>query len=180
MRISFISNLHVVLSVTSVLGFHFTLFHYCRRMKFTREAICEILAHCDSQDLTSLVDTLLESGSIKDVRAVRSPEVGTVQLQVREPICEERFILGDALVTVAEVAVGSSLGWAMRTGNDPHGAVAAAILDGWVAQSTLETDALHLNMFEDLLEATVLQKSAERSMKTSQVLSTAIQFEELD
>ena len=81
---------------------------------------------------------------------------------------------------MAEVAVGSSLGWAMRTGNDPHGAVAAAILDGWVAQSTPETDALHLTMLEDLLQATVLHESAERSLKTTQVLSTAIQFEELD
>ena len=149
-------------------------------MNFTREAICEILSHCATQDLTSFVDTLLEVGVIKDVRAVRSPEVGTVQLQFREPICQERCILGDALVTVAEVAVGSSLGWAMRMGNDPHGAVAAAILDGWVAQSTPETDALHLTMLEDLLEATVLQESAERSLKTTQVLSTAIQFEELD
>ena len=149
-------------------------------MNFTREAICEILSHCATQDLTSFVDTLLEVGVIKDVRAVRSPEVGTVQLQVREPICQERFILGDALVTVAEVAVGSSLGWAMRTGNDPHGAVAAAILDGWVAQSTPEADALHLTMLEDLLQATVLHESTERSLKTTQVLSTAIQFEELD
>ena len=56
-------------------------------MKFTREAICEILSHCATQDLTSFVDTLLEVGAVKDVRAVRSPEVGTVQLQVREPIC---------------------------------------------------------------------------------------------
>ena len=149
-------------------------------MNFTRESICEILSHCPTQDLTSLVDALLEVGAVKDVRAVRSPEVGTVQLQVREPICRERFILGDALVTVAEVAVGSSLGWAMRTGNDPHGAVAAAILDGWVAQSTPETDALHLTMLEDLLQATVLHESAERSLKTTQVLSTAIQFEEMD
>ncbi len=149
-------------------------------MKFTREAICEILSHCATQELTFVVDKLLEAGAVKDVRAVRSPEIGTVQLQVREPICRERFVLGDALVTVAEVAVGSSLGWAMRMGNDPHGAVAAAILDGWVAQSTPETDAVHLTMLEDLLQATVLQESAERLLKTTQVLSTAIQFEELD
>ena len=149
-------------------------------MNFTREAICEILSHCATQDLTSVVDKLLEVGAVKDVRAVRSPEIGTVQLQVREAICQERFILGDALVTVAEVAVGSSLGWAMRMGNDPHGAVAAAILDGWVAQSTPDTDAVHLTMLEDLLKATVLQESTDRSLKTTQVLSTAIQFEELD
>jgi hypothetical protein len=58
--------------------------------------------------------------------------------------------------------------------------MAAAILDGWVAQSTPETDALHLTMLEDLLQATVLHESTERSLKTTQVLSTAIQFEELD
>lgn len=149
-------------------------------MNFTRESICEILSHCPTQDITSLVDSLLEVGAVKDVRAVRSPEVGTVQLQVREPICRERFILGDALVTVAEVAVGSSLGWAMRTGNDPHGAVAAAILDGWLAQSTLEIDALHLTMVDNLLQATAAKQTTEQSLKTSQVLSTAIQFEELD
>lgn len=149
-------------------------------MNFTRESICEILSHCPTQDLTSLVDTLLEVGAVEDVRAVRSPEVGTVQLQVREPICRERFILGDALVTVAEVAVGSSLGWAMRMGNDPHGAVAAAILDGWLAQPTLEIDALHLTMVDNLLQATAVKQTTEQSLKTSQVLSTAIQFEELD
>ena len=149
-------------------------------MKFSRETICEILSHCATKELTLVVDKLLEVGAVKDVRAVRSPEIGTVQLQVREPICQERFILGDALVTVAEVAVGSSLGWAMRMGNDPHGAVAAAILDGWVAQSVPETDAPHLAILEELLEATMLQESAERSLKTTQVLSTAIEFEELD
>lgn len=149
-------------------------------MNFNRESICEILSDCSTQDLTSLVDTLLEVGAVKDVRAVRSPEVGTVQLQVREPICRERFILGDALVTVAEVAVGSSLGWAMRTGNDPHGAVAAAILDGWLAQSSPEVDALHLTMVDNLLQATAAKQTIEQSLKTSQVLSTAIQFEELD
>ena len=149
-------------------------------MKFSRETICEILSHCATKELTLVVDKLPEVGAVKDIRAVRSPEIGTVQLQVREPICQERFILGDALVTVAEVAVGSSLGWAMRMGNDPHGAVAAAILDGWVAQSVPETDAPHLAILEELLEATVLQESADRSLKTTQVLSTAIEFEELD
>jgi len=121
-------------------------------MKFSRETICEILSHCATKELTLVVDKLLEVGAV----------------------------LGDALVTVAEVAVGSSLGWAMRMGNDPHGAVAAAILDGWVAQSVPETDAPHLAILEELLEATVLQESAERSLKTTQVLSTAIEFEELD
>jgi hypothetical protein len=35
-------------------------------------------------------------------------------------------------------------------------------------------------MLEDLLQATVLHESTERSLKTTQALSTAIQFEELD
>lgn len=57
------------------------------------------------------------------------PEVGVVALQVREPIARERFYLGEALVTRAEVDLGGTRGWAMRMGSDRMATLAAAVLD---------------------------------------------------
>ena len=135
-----------------------------------------MLARCDSQLLQTIIDSLLNRDLLGDIEVIRPPATGTVQLQVREPICEERFIVGDALVTVAEVSVGTSLGWAMRMGDDAMGAVAAAIADAHIAQVGLQM----VPELSDLVFATMAELEASEKQEWAEIQGTVIDFEELD
>jgi alpha-D-ribose 1-methylphosphonate 5-triphosphate synthase subunit PhnG len=145
-------------------------------LSFSREDISSMLARCDSQLLQTIIDSLLNRDLLGDIEVIRPPATGTVQLQVREPICEERFIVGDALVTVAEVSVGTSLGWAMRMGDDAMGAVAAAIADAHIAQVGLQM----VPELSDLVFATMAELEASEKQEWAEIQGTVIDFEELD
>jgi phosphonate C-P lyase system protein PhnG len=136
-----------------------------------------ILARADRDELIAVVDHLLTTNADLRVTAIRSPEVGTVQLQVREPVCEERFIIADGLATVAEVMVSEALGWAMRLGDDPEAATAAAVADALVAMNS-PVDGLW-RLFE-FASATELFINSARNAQLRRLLDTAISFEELD
>ncbi|AGP61058.1 phosphonate C-P lyase system protein PhnG [Streptomyces rapamycinicus] len=75
---------------------------------------------------------LAECACIADgapVRVLVGPDVGCVTAQVREPVLEQRFLLGDVLACRAEVELAGHRGWAMRLGDDRAAALAAAVLD---------------------------------------------------
>lgn len=93
----------------------------------TRDHRIELLASAPSQELLSLADRVLQRSSPPTI--VAGPEIGLVMMQVREPVCEERFFLGEVLVTRAEVELRGTRGWAMRMGEDRAATLAAAILD---------------------------------------------------
>jgi len=143
-----------------------------------REYLSELVARCDDHTLIDIVDDLLWSKTLPTPRPLREPQIGTVQLQVREPICRERFILADALVTIAEVMVEDSLGWAMRVGANAEAAVAAAVLDGWLAGN----DGDHVAKAKTIDELRELDRVNEYAinLRRRDVLATAIEFEELD
>lgn len=65
----------------------------------TRERRAELLAVADPQRLTSLASELLLHRPPPTI--VARPEVGTIVMQVREPICRDRFHLGEIVVTRA-------------------------------------------------------------------------------
>jgi alpha-D-ribose 1-methylphosphonate 5-triphosphate synthase subunit PhnG len=145
-------------------------------LDLTREEISSILSSCDSSTLQSLIDSLLSDGSISLPEVVRPPVTGTVQLQVREPICEERFIVGDALVTVAEVSVDGLIGWAMRLGDDANGAVAAAIADAHIARVGLGASPA----IAELIALTKAELEQSDRTEWAEIEGTVIEFEELD
>lgn len=142
----------------------------------TREEICSLLSSSDSAALVRVIDSLIKSEMISDFQLIRPPSTGTVQLQIREPICEERFIVGDALVTVADVSVRGSLGWAMRLGSDTHATVAAAIADAYIALVGLE----NVPAMKDLLLQTKDDIAARETSEWAEISETVIDFEELD
>ncbi len=107
---------------------------------------------------------------------IRPPSTGTIQMQVREPICEERFIVGDALVTIAEVSVDGTLGWAMRLGSDANAAVAAAVADAHIARVGFE-GAPEL---AELISYTQLELNRTEEREWAEIRETIIDFEELD
>jgi phosphonate C-P lyase system protein PhnG len=143
-----------------------------------RNMLCNLIARIPGDHLVPIVDDLLASGTIPSPVPVREPQIGTVQIQVREPICLDRFILGDALVTTAEVVVGGTLGWAMRPGADPESAVAAAILDAWLADDNGNSPQVQ-RIIEQLTTLDEQRRVVEFD-RLRDVLTTAIDFEELD
>lgn len=99
--------------------------------EYTREEWGALLARAPVERLTPLADEAIASADSFTV--LRAPRAGTVVAQVREPLAQERFILGDVLVTSAEVDLGGSRGWAMRVGGGPEAALAQAVLDAELA-----------------------------------------------
>jgi len=145
-------------------------------VEMSREEICSLLSVCDSSSLISVMNSLLQEGHIDTVDLVRPAVTGTVQLQVREPICEERFIVGDALVSLAEVSIDGTLGWAMRLDADEKATVAAAIADAYIARVGLEKE----ERLAELLQRTKFDLDAADAQEWSQISNTVIEFEELD
>lgn len=142
----------------------------------SREDICSSLASSDPFALETLVNSLIARGSISNIEMIRPPSTGTIQMQVREPICEERFIVGDALVTVAEVSVDGTLGWAMRLGGDANAAVAAAVADAHIARVGFESAP----ELAELVLYTKLEMERAEEREWAEIRETIIDFEELD
>lgn len=143
----------------------------------SREGRSSLLAQANSDDLTALIDRLLDNAELSSqLRIVRSPYTGTVQFQVREPVCEERFYLADVVVTVAEVAIGNHLGWAMRVGTDRRATLAAAIADALFETEHKEATG----SLQALVALTRRELIDQRQVEWEQLNKTIIEFEELD
>jgi alpha-D-ribose 1-methylphosphonate 5-triphosphate synthase subunit PhnG len=106
---------------------------------------------------------------------VTGPEVVLVALDVREPVCRERFRIGDVLATRAEVAYGRHEGWAVRMGDDRAAALAAAICSAVGDHSLAGSDRV-----DEMCRATESARTGERLAEWSELLETVVEFEELD
>ncbi|MER6979923.1 phosphonate C-P lyase system protein PhnG, partial [Streptomyces carpinensis] len=101
-------------------------------MPLTTETRAELLAAAAPEELTELAERLIAAG-LEGLSVVKPPKTGLVMMQVREPVAEERFFLGEVLVTEATVDLDGALGWSMREGDDRVTVLAAAILDAVAA-----------------------------------------------
>lgn len=91
----------------------------------SRAEIVSELNMADAAEVIDLSHRCLEDDDV--VVVTRPPTVGTVVTQVRETVAEQRFILGDVLVTQAGVRRRGVDGWSMRMGSDRLAALAGAI-----------------------------------------------------
>ena len=154
-----------------------------------REQRAELLALADPTAIVDLAERALALSEIRDRLVVIQPaETGLVMLQVREPVCSERFHLGEVVVTRAEVAVGEAHGWSMRLGGDGHAALGAAICDavaelvaaaGSSGSVTTGTVGVALEV-DELCRRTRDQGEAARHREWDELAPTVVQFEELD
>ncbi|MEY3566880.1 MAG: hypothetical protein RLZ19_894 [Actinomycetota bacterium] len=136
----------------------------------------ELLARANSSELTAMAEAFLSRRSIaEEIQVVNPPEVGMVMMQVREPVCKERFHLGEVVVTRAEVAVAGVRGWAMRSGTDRETTLAAALLDA-CAEHDVELAA----EVQALCERTADRIAADERREWEELRATAVSFEELD
>lgn len=146
----------------------------------SREGRAFYLAQCDAGRLCNLVDDLLNNDDVlADITVVKPAATGSIMLQVREPVCEERFFLGDAVVSTAEVALGDSIGWIARMGTDLRAAMAGAIADA-VLQADRPDLASHQEALLDLISDTRAELAARRATEAGRLAATVVEFEELD
>lgn len=135
------------------------------------ERRAELLAVALPDQLIALAE---RCASAEDLTVV-PPEVGTIILEVRDPIAYDRFHLGEVLACRAEVLVEGGHGWAVRLGDDRLATLAAAICDA-------EADANRPLAAEvdELCRVTEARLRIERSAEWAELAATQVTFEELD
>jgi len=103
----------------------------------------ELLAIAEGDAMVELAEASL--AAFGEPVVIAPPEVGLVVMQVREPVCAQRFHIGEVVVTRAEVEVAGARGWAMRLGTDRVATLAAAVCDAVAANGgTLADDVVAL------------------------------------
>jgi alpha-D-ribose 1-methylphosphonate 5-triphosphate synthase subunit PhnG len=138
---------------------------------------CSLLAQCNEQDLVQLIESMLSTAASEiQVHVVMPVRTGTAQLPVREPVANEQFFIGDALVSTAEVSVNGVLGWAMRLGSHTDATMAAAIADAILCDAS---SPLRNPILEFLADADQVIASNENE-DWAKLQSTIVEFEELD
>lgn len=139
----------------------------------SREQRAELLAAADRLELVELAEACLEVHG--EPTLLVAPETGLVMVQVREPVCDERFHAGEVLVTRAEVDLAGHRGWAMRMGNDRVATLAAAICD-----AVAESGGARADDVRELCLATARRIAAEYASESAELAATTVSFEELD
>jgi alpha-D-ribose 1-methylphosphonate 5-triphosphate synthase subunit PhnG len=135
--------------------------------------ITEVLATAEATELMETAEDLI--AIFGDPTILTPPETGLVMMVIREPVCEERFHLGEVVVTRAEVTIAGFRGWAMRLGNDRIAALAAAICEA-IGRSDLPQRAL----VDRLCERTASRQAAFLATEWQQLSATEVRFEELE
>ncbi|MEQ8438679.1 MAG: phosphonate C-P lyase system protein PhnG [Ilumatobacter fluminis] len=133
----------------------------------------ELLAVATPTDLAELAEDLLGRLGAPVVEA--SPEVGLIMMQVREPVCRERFQLGEVAVATARVRWHGAGGWSMRIGTDRSAALAAALCD-----AAAQVDAAAQRRIDELCARTAAAADRAGRQEWSALLATEVVFEELD
>lgn len=157
--------------------------HLERGQLLTRDEIAmdrnrrtELLARAEADVIRRLADDFLAHRQVhEELQVITPPEVGMVMMQVREPVCKERFHLGEVVVTRAEVAVGLARGWAMRAGTDRETTLAAALLD-----ACAEYSPQFGTQVDDLCQQSAAQLAIRNRKEWMELQKTAVDFEELD
>jgi alpha-D-ribose 1-methylphosphonate 5-triphosphate synthase subunit PhnG len=141
-------------------------------MTMAMERRADLLAIADRDELIALAERCV--AMVPELVVNRSPEVGTILLEVREPIAHDRFYLGEVLACQAEVSIGSSHGWSMRLGDDRLATLAAAVCD-----AVAEVRGPFCDAVLDLCERTAVDQAAERTAEWAELEPTVVAFEEL-
>lgn len=137
------------------------------------ETRASLLAESDRAEVIALADELIERFGTPEI--ILAPEPGLVSLEVREPVCRERFIVGDVLVTRAEVVIGGSEGWAARMGGDREATLAAAVCAAVADNGLIGTADV-----DDLCSRTALVLADRARREWRDLAPTMVEFEEMD
>lgn len=146
----------------------------------SREQRTELLAIADVDAIQCLAETALSFSTISDSLVVtKKPETGLVMMQVREPVCAERFYLGEIAATRAEVIIGKEKGWAIRLGTDKATVLGAAILDALCEITHEDLLELQKDVIALCIETARIESSSALH-EWNEISPTIVNFEELD
>ncbi len=133
----------------------------------------ELLAAMPSEPLIALAEKCLDGAT--SVKAIKTPEVGTVMLTVVEPVERTRFHLAEVLVTRCEVVHRDQRAWAMRMGDDREAVLAAAICDAEV-----EARGPAAALVEAACSGQVAHAARTRAAEWAELEPTVVNFQEMD
>lgn len=137
------------------------------------EERAELLAAADVTAISDVADQLIALHG--EPLVISPPETALVALDVREPVESIRFRVGDVLVTRAEVDMSGHAGWAIRPGDDHLGALAAAI-----CAAVGDSGIAGADLVDSLCARTSALKAAADQAEWADVITTRVEFEELD
>lgn len=140
----------------------------------TRERRCELLAAADHDEIVPLAERLIDTGESPAPTVIRPPQVGMAVLQVREPVEQSRFYLGEVLVTECSVEVAGVAGWSMRAGDDRIATLAAALLDAVAAAGLPARDEI-----DRLCNRIAVRRAQQDAAEWAEIEATTLSFEEL-
>lgn len=136
------------------------------------EHVNSCLNQAPADQLIALAETCLQDHP--ELVVTKQPTVGVVVAQVREPIAEERFILGDVMVCQAEVHRRGSYGWAMRMGQDTLATLAAALLAAEFTANGPRREAIVA-----LCDQVVAERKQARAAEWERLAPSIVEFEEV-
>lgn len=137
-----------------------------------RVRISSELNQADAGEVIALASACLADDP--ELTVTRPPVVGVVVTQARDTVAEERFIVGDVMVTQAEVTRRGAFGWAMRLGSDRMAALSAAVLEAeWVASGPRSAE------IEALCDRTAENRRAARAAEWERLSPSIVEFEEI-
>lgn len=139
-----------------------------------REHLSELLSGASPAAVVELANRCLAGADAESFRVLRPADVGSVVVQVREPIARQRFILADAVVTSAEISLHGTTGWAMRMGEDREATLAQAVCDAELVRSgPLAGQIL------DLCGRLEAERAEARAEEWDRLQPTIVEFEEI-
>lgn len=140
----------------------------------------ELLARALPELVNDIAERALDLGHLRQQLIVTHPsQIGLVMMQVREPVCRERFYLGEVVATRAEVMICGQRGWSMRLGSDREAALGAAICDALAELGDDVTQGLATEV-HSLCERTDLRLDGDSAQEWNELAQTIVDFEELD
>lgn len=118
-----------------------------------------ILAHTRVEKLEGIVEELSKK---YEISKVKEPEMGLVMVKVKDGVYQEKFYIGEVLITECSVHLNGSLGMGIIQGDEPRKAYAMAVIDAVFNNEEIDKTELMniLKVWEEEIEDSYIEEKA--------------------
>lgn len=118
-----------------------------------------ILAHTKIEKLEGIVEELSKK---YEISKVKEPEMGLVMVKVKDGVYQEKFYIGEVLITECSVHLNGSLGMGIIQGDEPRKAYAMAVIDAVFNNDEIDKTELIdiLKVWEEEIEDSYIEEKA--------------------
>lgn len=118
-----------------------------------------ILAHTKVEKLEGIVEELSKK---YEISKVKEPEMGLVMVKVKDGVYQEKFYIGEVLITECSVHLNGSLGMGIIQGDEPKKAYAMAVIDAVFNNDEIDKTELIdiLKVWEEEIEDSYIEEKA--------------------